>query len=142
MSTDDPIECPPPRDRPPVARQHCRHYRYHDAPTCAVGKDLTAPGTYRCCMPNPADPCDKREEWTKEERAATVAWGDERMLRMVVIMQAIPGSGDKKKRDGWGKSGRLPCPACKTGTVSWSRARNNGHLHAACSTLWCFSIMQ
>ncbi len=34
-------------------------------------------------------------------------------------------------------SGSIPCPACKTGKVSYSRAGCNGHIWAQCSTPDC-----
>lgn len=34
-------------------------------------------------------------------------------------------------------AGKIPCPVCKTGTLGYSRAECNGHIHAACSTKNC-----
>lgn len=39
-------------------------------------------------------------------------------------------------------AGVLPCPACKTGTLKYSRAACNGHIHAACSTAGCVRWME
>jgi hypothetical protein len=39
------------------------------------------------------------------------------------------------------RQGRIPCPACKTGTVGYSQA-SNGHVHARCSTEGCASWME
>ena len=55
------------------------------------------------------------------------------MERSVVAMSAIPA-------EGW--EGKVPCPACGTGLIVWARAHSNRHLHAACTTPRCFSIMQ
>lgn len=136
----DPIE------RPLHASQHCRHYSYahdklHGGPTCALGIDLSAPGSALRCMPAPKVPCDKREEYTDAERRAWAAWRDERTARMLRILIMIPGSAAKRDET-WGKSGNFKCPACDGGTVSWARASNNGHVSAACNTPNCFGIIQ
>lgn len=39
-------------------------------------------------------------------------------------------------------SGTIPCPVCKTGTLRYSRAACNGHIHAACSTTGCVQWME
>lgn len=37
----------------------------------------------------------------------------------------------------WYGAGRMPCPVCKNGVLSYSRAGVNGHIRAACSTDKC-----
>lgn len=127
---------PPPM--PPRARLHCRHYDYAPArggPSCAVGVDnaaATAP-----CMPLEfirGATCEKREEWTAEERAAWEAWADEHMRRTIVVLTAIPSDMASGVLD--------PCPGCGEGTVRWARAGRKRHLHAHCTTPNCFSVMQ
>lgn len=39
-------------------------------------------------------------------------------------------------------AGTMPCPVCKTGTLRYSRAALNGHIHAACTTKTCVSWME
>lgn len=138
-------------ERPPHASHHCRHYHYDVAtfpdggPRCARGVDLSGPGSAKVCMPDAKEAvaCNLREEHTEEEHAAWKAWRDERLARMIVILAQMPGSSrDKKNKPEWGNSGRFPCPGCKSGTVSWARARSNGHLHAGCSTPHCFGIIE
>lgn len=131
------IPCRPP-PKPPAAREHCRHYSYQGSlvdggPRCAAGVDNSAPGATLPCMPEPKATCPAREEWTAEERARWERWEAEHTQRMRVIMTAIP-------RDGF--AGNLRCPGCGFGVVRWGRARSNNHLHAACSTPHCFSVMQ
>ena len=137
--------CPVP-PKPPMARGWCKHYSNKPAPwpkprpstpeamtfgpQCAVGAE---PCRGDACYPDPKDVCDKRENWSDEEKATWEAWQHHSMSRVIVCMEAIP-------KDGWG--GKLPCPACGTGTISWSLARVNRHIHAACSTKRCFVIMQ
>lgn len=135
-------------DRPRAATHHCRHYSYEPGlaggPRCKAGVDLTAPGSTAPCMPDvDMSACLFRFEYTDDERATWEAWRNERAARTIAIMALIPGSSrDKKNRPEWGKSGSFPCPACETGTVQWARARSNGHLHAGCSTKFCFGVME
>jgi hypothetical protein len=143
-------------EKPRHATFHCRHYSYrntglsgfqcgdHGGPTCAAGVDMAEPGSALKCMPEySGERCGWREEYTDEERATWRALRDESMARMIIIMAEIPGSSrDKKNKPEWGRSGSLPCPACKAGTVRWSRARVNGHVHAACSTPNCFEVIE
>jgi hypothetical protein len=137
--------CPVP-PKPPIARQHCRHYSYRkgldksSGPECALGVNLDAPGACLACMPPDSQrgkTCAHREDWTEEERAAWKSWQDQNMLRMLVCLEVIPGASE-----GTGKSGELPCPACGTGTIRWTRSPGKGHLHAGCSTKDCFAVMQ
>ena len=138
--TEFPCPVPP---KPPIARQHCRHYSYSmeafrrgdGGPQCAVGCVLSAPGSSQPCMPpdnQHGATCSAREDWTEEERSAWKAWSAHHRERMLVVFAALPD----------GPSGTVPCPACGTGTVSYARARSNSHLHAACSTPNCFAVMQ
>ncbi len=134
---DFPCPVPP---KPPIARQHCRHYSYElglhgRGPMCAVGCDMSKPVSSLPCMPPDSQrgaTCSGREDWTEEERAAWEAWNAHHKERMLIVFAAMPT----------GRSGTFPCPACGTGTVSYARAPSNGHLHAACSTPHCFAVMQ
>lgn len=140
-------------DRPLRASFHCRHYSYvggmQGGPRCARGADLNAPGAAQPCMPaankagKPFPFCGLREEYTDAERETWMRWYERRMEAQAKIMVAIPGSSrDTKKRAHWGETGSLGCPACEWGIVKWSRARNNGHLWAACSTPGCFGVQE
>lgn len=131
----------PPRERPPKAREHCRHYSYqrgwNGGPRCARGVDMDAAGAALPCMPpeyQRGAACPKREEWSAAEREAWKSFSTNSIARAGVIMAAIPW-------DGAGDSGLIECPVCD-GKVSWSRARSNGHLHASCSTPNCFAVIQ
>lgn len=135
-------------DRPLHANFHCRHYDYvitapmKGGPVCAIGVDLSAPAATKPCMPGGTG-CAKREEFTDAERAAWDAYRAHRLEAAAKIMVEIPGSSrDRKKRDGWGKSGSFGCPACDWGVVKWARASTNGHLMAGCSTPGCFSVIE
>jgi hypothetical protein len=41
-----------------------------------------------------------------------------------------------------GYSDKMQCPICKTGTLLYSRAECNGHIHARCDTKDCVSWME
>lgn len=135
--------------RPPHATHHCRHYSYDVVgvgPVCAIGIDMSPPGSSKTCMPNPpiaGQVCILREEFTADERTAWETWRNERAGRMILVLAQIPGSSrDRKNRPEWGKSGKFPCPACDGGTVRWARAAINGHVHAGCTTPNCFEIIE
>lgn len=141
--------------KPVHAGEHCRHYSYIHAsfadrsqgaqcgPQCARGLDLSG-GTIRCMPIQPvSERCPEREGYTDEERAEWRAWVDASIARATLIMAQMPGSStSRKSRSEWGKSGSFNCPGCNAGTVRWSRAPNNGHLRAACSTPHCFAVIQ
>lgn len=142
MEEKSKFPCPVP-PMPPRARHHCRHYSYSiesfreggGGPQCAAGCDMSAPGSALPCMPLDSQrgaTCSKREEWTDKERAEWEAWVDHHRARMLAVFSVLPDDS----------GGTIPCPACGTGTVSYARARSNGHLHAACSTPNCFAVMQ
>lgn len=39
-------------------------------------------------------------------------------------------------------SGIMPCPCCKVGTLRYSRAAYNGHIHGNCTTTGCVAWME
>lgn len=39
-------------------------------------------------------------------------------------------------------AGAMPCPVCKTGTLRYSRASYNGHVHGACTSEKCVRWME
>jgi hypothetical protein len=41
-----------------------------------------------------------------------------------------------------GVMGKPPCPVCNAGTLRYSIARSNGHIHAGCTTPDCVSWME
>jgi hypothetical protein len=81
--------------------------------------------------------CPKYSGYTSEEIEAHEKSLAESLDRMAIIRQAIIAN---VKATGQ-RQGRIPCPACKTGTVGYSQA-SNGHVHARCSTEGCASWME
>jgi hypothetical protein len=41
-----------------------------------------------------------------------------------------------------GTNGTIPCPVCKAGSLGFSRAGYNGHIHAGCTTPDCVAWME
>lgn len=96
---------------------------------------MSAPGAALPCMPPDSQrgaTCDRREDWTEQERSEWEVWSAHHQERMLAVFAVLPDD----------KFGKIPCPACGVGMVSYSRASSNGHLHAACSTPHCFAVMQ
>ena len=136
--------CPVP-PKPPMARGWCKHYSYikpefprstkitlsSEGPQCAVGCDPSTFGDR--CYPDPTDVCSKRENWSDKEKAIWEEWQHHHVSRMLVCLDVIPSDVGE---------GSFTCPACGTGTLRWSRARSNRHLHALCSTPNCFGFIQ
>jgi len=61
----------------------------------------------------------------------------------LIVVQAA--HEDAKKRGlgrGKGGTGEFPCPACEIGTVHYSVASVNGHIHAGCTTEGCIRFME
>ncbi len=123
--------------KPLHADEHCRHYSYRNTglagyqrgdpggPECARGVDLSAPGAGRCCWPEPKAACEKREEYTDDERAAWKAHVASRMVMLAEAIEAIPEPIPT------GTSGKTTCPHC-AGFLHWTRSRN-GHVYLQCT---------
>jgi hypothetical protein len=124
----------------------CRHRTAFDKekhPTCKAGVDYHQfRGNFRLmpCLGESAEAiarCPQFAPWTPEENAAREKAWRERFDRIGIIREAIIAAvGSTGER-----AGRMPCPACKTGTVSYSQA-SNGHTHACCSTSGCAAWME
>lgn len=98
---------------------------------------------FPCFREGEAVPCDKRHFPTPEEVAAEVAGIEARTDRLMLGMQA---AGEDAKKHGFkkgnGGTGSVPCPVCKTGTLRYSVAGYNGHMHGRCTTADCVAWMQ
>lgn len=112
--------------KPPRARQHCKHYSYERGPRCAVGVDMSAPGSSSPCMPN-ATGCPKREDWTDEERAEWEAWEQQRVTRMFAVIAALPELDGRSTET-------VECPNCD-GKITYIRVPSRAYIE--CSTPDC-----
>lgn len=90
----------------------------------------------KCCEP-------MRREYAKDlkERADAL---DAMMEKVETVRAAIVAKiGPWSKQMRTGSAGQLkPCPACNKGTVAFSRAGSNGHIHARCTTPRCVSWVE
>jgi len=62
----------------------------------------------------------------------------ERFDRTVTVRQAILDDIAAKNYP----SGQMPCPCCRIGVVSYSKAGSRGHISATCSTKDCASWIE
>lgn len=119
--------------KPPMARQHCRHYSYNvpythpeAGPRCAVGVDLSEPRATLPCMPGGTG-CPKRQDWTDEERATWEAWQAARQLRMIAAIGALPALGPRE-------GVTIECPNCQ-GRLRYDRTLRRAYVQ--CETEHC-----
>jgi len=102
-------------------------------------------GKHLCCLNDSQSPvwCDKASMPTQEQAEAIVA---DREARFQRVMTALVAAADDAERRGLKKGnggyGRIKCPNCPDGTLSYSVASINGHMHGQCSTPHCASWMQ
>jgi hypothetical protein len=86
--------------------------------------------------------CEKRQEPTAEQIEASKREMEEAIERINKVRAAIVAHlGGPWKKGMEGSSGSIPCPCC-SGTVRFSRAGYNGHVHAHCSGADCVSWME
>jgi len=133
--------------RPSSRNAWCRHRTPFDTkqyPVCKAGVDYHTFDQRHDRMPCLGETpqakagCDQYSGYMAEEIAAAEAERTARFARMGTIREAIMAEHETTGSNG----GQMPCPACKTGTVAWSRARSNGHVHARCTTPDCAAWME
>ena len=93
-------------------------------------KDNVAPGPCSACsFPTEDEVQAELYEYKRHDKGM-------RKARAAIVADAGPYN------PGEGKSGRITCPVCSTGTLSYTRAGINGHVHARCSTPGCLSWVE
>ena len=119
--------------KPPIARQHCRHYSYNVpftrpdyGPHCAVDVDLSAPGAAKVCMPGGTG-CPKREDWTDEERETWERWQKAGQVRMIAAIAELPPLTARQ-------SVTIECPNC-SGRLRYDRTARRAYVQ--CETEHC-----
>lgn len=120
--------------RPPRATRHCRHYSYETGiqgrgAMCALGIDLSSPGAWYACSPDPKGECAKRENYTDEERASWKVWLDASIERLGKAVLALPAPIPLRT------SGKVKCPNCETGELHYARWHRGAEIQ--CSTPNC-----
>jgi len=87
--------------------------------------------------------CSKLERTTREEaekEAAEIIEQGDRMMKVCAAAHADATAKGLKKGNG-GRS-VMPCPAGCGGTLTYSVASYNGHMHAQCDTEGCAAWME
>lgn len=122
----------------------CVHFTGIQHDTCKVGvvyRDVSdksmKPYGFPCLQMH-VTTCDKRQYPTLEEATATVDAWDRAFNRVDTCMKAIREKHGKAR----GLVGDMPCPMACGGTLRYSIANYNGHVHGQCSTDGCASWMQ
>lgn len=82
--------------------------------------------------------CDRCQFPTAEEAAAAERKMLDALARVGVARAAIVEATGGRR----GVSGTIPCPCCEAGTLRYSVAGSNGHIHAHCSTDGCAGWME
>lgn len=131
-----------------MRRENCKHYRGCQYETCKAGVAYASvssrPGTFHLrsipCVPEYTDglsKCDKFELFTPEEIAEQERQTELRIARIGKARQAIVAHAGPHNKV-VGAQGKIDCPNCGgEGSLAYSRAGYNGHIHARCSTENC-----
>lgn len=91
------------------------------------------------CLPDGADiHCASREYPTAQEVDVKEEAIALRLRNILTARKAI----DKHTSGRRGVQGKMTCPVCGTGTLSYSVAGYNGHIHAQCSTPECVAWLE
>lgn len=133
-------------------KEFCKHYlAMSDHTECGAGvpyeKFKGLRFDQRPCFlkegcPTPGG-CEHQVFPSPEEIAARDAELALRYTRMVKAREAIVQYlGGPWKRGTPGSVGSIKCPNCENGTLKFSRAGYNGHIHAACTTENCCAWME
>ena len=130
----------------------CRHFNGTMNKTCEAGVSYDA-----VIRPNPSgqgkllpcfkdsgngEGCDKCQFKTEAEVDAEVEAARQSFVNAMLARKAIVDHlGGPWKKGMGGARGAIECPVCH-GTLLYSRAGYNGHIHAQCETPNCVSWME
>lgn len=88
-------------------------------------------------------PCEQRDVWTREEAERNIDAHERAIERFFSAHKAAKADAKVKGfRKGHAGAGELPCPVCDGGTLRYTVAAYNGHMHGRCSTANCVSWME
>lgn len=132
------------------ALSSCRHFNGIQNKACAAGIVYEAAGHVGLmpCIPRHLDgkepwKCDLFEIMSQEDAGKEA---DERILCYERGVKARHAAKDDAHSKGFGKGhggqGAIPCPCCDGGTLRYSVASYNGHMHGRCTTAGCVSWME
>ena len=124
----------------------CKHFTGLMPKNCDVGIDYDtvkvsappAPPRWPCMYDGVDIPCALRVHWTNEDLDKQDAEYKVMFSNMVAARAAIVEFTQGKR----GISGKIDCPNCEGGKLSFSVAHGNGHIHAQCSTEGCTSWIE
>lgn len=133
-----------------AALESCRHFNGIQNKVCKAGieyrhdgKDTASPCIPKFIKGRPAWPCDLFEIMSQQDAEREA---DERILSMErgtkAYCAAKADADSKGYKKGHGGAGSLPCPCCDGGTLRYTVASYNGHMHGRCSTEGCVWWMQ
>lgn len=145
----------PPRTLEEQINNWCKHYNGTGRnETCRAGvnyaelADDSRPGIFNrlpCLREHLKEDviaeCELREWHTPEEIAERVAATRASAMRTVTARAAIFDYLKANNKPTRNVSGRIPCPVCNTGALSFSVAYN-GHCHGSCSTSGCVNWVE
>ena len=129
----------------------CRHFTGVGNETCDAGvryEEAHPTGTLLPCIPfdsavTPQAICALKSCWSREEAEDNHRKMEERSAQSMIAMVAAHADAKEK---GFGKKNggvsSLKCPVCEGGTLRYSVASYNGHMHAGCTTEGCVSWME
>jgi hypothetical protein len=129
-----------------LTMQTCRHFNGINHTRCEAGVD------YNDVMPLPciafgnstkSASCALKSCFTREDAEVKQIERDQSMAESLKAMRAAHDDAKEKGFiKGHGGQGSLKCPVCTDGTLRYSVASYNGHMHAGCSTRGCVSWME
>lgn len=129
----------------------CRHFNGVMSKVCEAGiryddvKKLREDGkvSLPCLLHVDSKNCQKLNCMSFAEAEAKAQEWEDRLSWVAIARAAIVAVlGPYKNGISESKSGSMPCPICNTGTLRYSRAGINGHIHAACTSGKCVSWME
>lgn len=133
------------------AMDSCRHFNGIQNKKCQAGIEYEAEGHSKLMMPCIPKHINGRETWPCSlfeimSVADAEKEADERIIIMNRGANARRAAHDDAKAKGLGKGhggyGSIPCPSGCGGTLRYSVASYNGHMHGKCSTQGCVSWME
>jgi hypothetical protein len=122
----------------------CRHFTGIQHGKCKAGihydevRDESARPYRFACLGEGVVTCRKYSPKTPDEVEAEEREIQSRFADVLVARQAVVEHAAGRR----GVAAELPCPLCKSGTLRYSIARVNGHVHARCSTADCVGWME
>lgn len=135
------------------ALSSCRHFNGIQNKKCQAGIVYLAwkQGVEERAMPCIPKHINGRETWPCGlfeimSLADAEKEADERIVTMNRGIKVRHAAHEDAKSKGLGKGhggvGEIPCPGCENGTLRYSVASYNGHMHGRCSTPGCASWME